>query len=158
MVTQPATLEPCSPEDILSLLRDQMDMYMELSGYAGQQRSLIAEEDTGPLLAVLAKRQKLSARLGEVVKRLEPVRRDWAIHRTRFNLTQRREAEGLLAEIRKRLREIIERDEEDVRMLSVKKQAAVSAMGATHSTGQALSAYRDHGVRIDRLNQLDKAS
>ncbi len=158
MSTAYATSLPLGPENILSLLREQVDLYAELAGYADEQRSLITREDTGPLLAVLAKRQELSSRLGDVVQRLEPVRRDWATHRTRFDSTQRMEAEDLLADIRSRLRDIIDSDEEDVRMLSARRQSVRSAMRSTHSTGQALCAYRDDGIGSVRVTHLDEAS
>ena len=156
--TASATLPPLAAENTLSLLREQVVLYTELAGYADEQRSLISMEDTGPLLTVLAKRQALSAKLGDVVNRLEPVRRDWETYRTRFDSTQRIEAEGLLADIQSRLRELIDRDEEDVRMLSARKQAVASAMRLTHSTGQALSAYRDDGIGTARVTHLDEAS
>jgi hypothetical protein len=158
MSTAHATSLPLGPENILSLLREQVDLYAELAGYADEQRSMITMEDTGPLLTVLAKRQALSAKLGDVVQRLEPVRKNWETFRTRFDSTQRTEAEGLLADIKSRLRELIDRDEEDVRMLSARKQAVTSAMRSTHSTGQALCAYRDDRVATARVAHLDEAS
>lgn len=158
MSTASAASLPLSPENTLSLLREQVDLYAELAGYADEQRSMITMEDTGPLLTVLAKRQALSTRLGDVVQRLEPVRRAWETHRTRFDSAQRVEAEGLLADIKSRLRELIDRDEEDVRMLSARKQAVTSAMRSTHSTGQALCAYRDDGIGTARVTHLDEAS
>lgn len=153
-----ATSVPLGPENILSLLHEQVEMYGELAGYAGEQRSLITREDTGPLLAVLAKRQEISSRLDDVIRRLEPVRRDWESHRARFDSTQRLEAEDLLADIKSRLRDLIDRDEEDVRILSARKQAVASAMRSTHSSGQALCAYRDDGVATARVTHLDEAS
>lgn len=156
--TASATSRPRAPENTLALLREQVVLYTELAGYADEQRSLISMEDTGPLLSVLAKRQALSAKLGDVVQRLEPVRRDWETYRSRFDSAQRLEAEGLLADIKSRLRELIDRDEEDVRMLSARKQAVTSAMRSTHSTGQALCAYRDDGIATSRVTRLDEAS
>ena len=156
--TASATSLPFAPENTLALLREQVVLYTELAGYADEQRSWITMEDTGALLTVLGKRQKLSARLGDVVHRLEPVRRDWVTHRTRFDSTQRLEAKDLLADIRSRLRDLIDRDEEDVRMLSARKQAVTSAMRSTHSTGQALCANREDGIGTARVTHLDEAS
>lgn len=158
MVSHTPASKEYSTEDILSLLREQVDLYAELSDYAEKQRSLIPQEDTGPLLTVLTERQKLSTKLGDVVRRLEPVRRDWVMYRARFDSAQRLEAERLLAEIKMRLRALIERDEEDVRVLLAKKQAVASTVRSTHSAGQALSAYRDDLAGADRVNQLDEAS
>lgn len=158
MVSRAPTPRTYSTENILSLLQQQLDLYAELADYAEKQRSLIPEEDTGPLLTVLTKRQKLSAKLGDLVRRLEPVRRDWVTYRTRFDSAQRLEAESLIADIKIRLRALIERDEADVRVLSAKKQAVASTVRSMHSAGQALSAYRDDLAGADRVNQLDEAS
>lgn len=158
MVSRTPTSKAYSTVNILSLLQEQLDLYAELADYAEKQRSLIPQEDTGPLLTVLTERQKLSTKLGDVVRRLEPVRRDWVMYRARFDSAQRLEAERLLAEIKMRLRALIERDEEDVRVLLAKKQAVASTVRSTHSAGQALSAYRDDLAGADRVNQLDEAS
>ncbi len=151
-------LSPGQPEEVLVLLREQVSLYNELAGYAVEQRALIAEEDTGPLLSVLGKRQQLSGRLSGMVERLEPIRRDWDRHRERFDATQRQEAERLLVEIRVRLRELIERDEEDVKLLSTRKKAAAAAMESTNSTHQALSAYRTPDVQSRRLDQMSEGA
>ena len=79
------TVDPVeTPGDVLDLLREQLSLYTKLETCASRQRPLIASEDAGPLLSLLAERQKLSVELAGVGARLEPIRRDWEIHRQRF--------------------------------------------------------------------------
>jgi len=144
------------PEQVLGLLHEQVSLYDELSRYADEQRTLITEEDTAKLLSVLEKRQRLSGRLSDMVERLEPIRKNWDHFRDRFNPAQRKEAESLLGDIRTRLRELIERDEEDVKLLSSRKQMAAVAMQSTASTHRAMAAYRSADVRPRRLDQMDE--
>ena len=152
------TVDPVeTPGDVLDLLREQLSLYTKLETCASRQRPLIASEDAGPLLSLLAERQKLSVDLAGVGARLEPIRRDWEIHRRRFSPAERREADRLLTEIKSRLQRLIESDEEDTRLLSARKQAAAQALGAIHSTGQALSAYRSPAERPGRLDHVDEA-
>lgn len=155
--TDQAEIPVEGPEGVLRLLREQVSLYTRLEQCASRQRPLIAQEDTAPLMSLLAERQRLSVELAEVSARLEPVRRDWETLRQRFSHPERDEAEQLLAEIRERLRRLIDSDEEDARMLSARKQAAAEGLRATHSVGQALSAYGTTGERSARLDGVDEA-
>ena len=146
-----------TPGRVLDLLREQLSLYGKLETCASRQRPLIADEDAGPLLSLLAERQKVSVELADVAARLEPIRRSWEIHRRRFSSQERREADRLLTEIKGRLQRLVESDEEDTRLLSARKQAAAQALGATHSTGQALWAYRSSAERPGRLDHVDEA-
>jgi hypothetical protein len=142
---------------VLGLLREQAALYAKLERCASRQRPLIAQEDTAPLLSLLAERQRLSMDLAEVNARLEPVRQDWEAIRGRLSYQDRCAVECLLAEIRARLRRLIESDEEDTRLLSARKQATAQGLRATHSMGQALSAYRAPGEPSGRLARVDEA-
>ncbi len=51
----PKTLH--APERLLNLLREQTALYAQLESLAGQQRTLISADDTGPLLSILARRR-----------------------------------------------------------------------------------------------------
>ena len=146
------------PEDVLALLREQDVLYRRLDACAARQRDLISLEDTRPLLTLLAERQKLAADLTSISARFEPVRRDWDHHRAHLSPPQRDEADRLLQSIKTRLRVVIERDEEDARLLSARKQAAGQALRSSHSTGQALNAYRTQTYTADRPERLDEAS
>ncbi len=142
--------------ETMLLLRAQHAMYAALESLARRQRSLISGEHTGLLLTALADRQKLSGKLKAIAEKLEPVRRDWAASRECLSPSQRDEADRLVRETQAYLRRVIERDEEDTRLLSVRRQAAARALGAAHATGQAISAYRVPPGRRGRLDQMDE--
>lgn len=144
------------PEDVLNLLRRQRTLYTELESLASRQRALITGGDPNPLLVVLADRQKLSVQLTRLSHRLEPVRAAWERYRSQFDTVQRKEAESLLGEITNRLQRVIDRDEEDARLLSARKQGAAEALRASHSMSQAIAAYSSAGGSRGRLDRMDE--
>ena len=140
----------------LDLLREQALLYRKLEVFATRQRGLVLGEDNSPLLAVLAERGKLSQQLAAVGSRLAPVRKDWNAYRARLSPEQRVEAEHLLHDAGVRLQRVIESDERDARVLAGRKQAVADSLSKTHSTGQAMHAYRvvDEGTkRLDCITQ-----
>lgn len=158
MVTaETAANAECHPEVILDLLREQAALYSRLETFARKQRSLVAQEDTGPLLALLADRQKLSTELQRLASRLEPVRRDWMRHHDRLAPAEQREADALLAEVRGRLQRVLESDEQDARVLAGRRQTIDGALKTTHAAGQVASVYRVSASR-PAVEQLDEAS
>lgn len=128
-------------QDLLAALREQATLFSRLEKCASQQRTLISDENPTPLLAVLADRQRLSVRLTEVSKRLQPVRQSWAAYRERMAPADRTEADRLLCESQECLRRVLISDEEDARLLNAKKQIVAGEMRSTHFGGQAVNAY-----------------
>lgn len=149
---------PHSADGVLDLLREQASLYAKLESLAARQRLLVTEEDVGPLLGLLADRQRLSEKLTRLSTRLAPVRREWEACRRCLSPAQRDEADRLLGDAGGRLRRIIESDEQDARVLSGRKQAVATALQATHSTNQALRAYRAPTGRVDRLDCVDEGA
>jgi hypothetical protein len=147
-----------TPAEIVSLFRDEAALYAKLEAYAERQRLLIAEEDTTPLLALLADRQKLSTALAVVGARLAPVRREWESWQVRLSADQRHEVERLARGTEECLRRVIDRDEQDARMLSARKQTAAQGMRTTHDAGAAISAYRTPVPSGERSGRLDEAT
>ncbi len=147
----------CDPDEVMVMLREQAALYGRLEAFAGKQRALVTQEDTAPLLSLLGSRQRLSVDLQRLATRLEPVRRAWGRFRERFTPDQRREADALLTDIRVRLKRVMERDAEDARVLSGRKQSISGALNATRAAGQAMSAYRASGPPRS-LDRLDEAS
>lgn len=141
-----------SIEQVLELLREQVSLYGRLESFAVRQRGLVSGEESGPLLAMLADRRKLSQQLADVGSRLAPVRQEWAALRARLSTEQQSEAEQLLREAGERLHRVIESDEQDVRILSARKQAVAMSLRKTHATGEAIQAYR---VGADGTKRLD---
>ncbi len=145
-----------SATHVLTLFREQASLYERLESLAARQRGLVLGEDTGPLLAVLAERAKLSQQLAAVGSRLAPIRKDWASYRERLSSEQRAEAERLLHEAGVRLRRVIESDEQDARVLAGRKHAVAESLSKTHLTSRAIRAYRvaDGGTkRLDCVTQ-----
>ncbi len=138
--TEARGVEPTS-EDVLALLRRQAMLYARLESFAGRQRSLVVAEDTGSLLSILSDRQKLSVELGQLAGLFEPIRRQWSDVRARLSPPQQAEAEGLLEDIKHRLRNVIDADEEDARLLSARKQCAADDLRSLQSTQRVLHAY-----------------
>lgn len=149
---------PDTPEDVLDLLRKQDSMYTELESVSSRQRSLITGDDAGPLLTLLTDRQKLSDQLHRIATRLAPIRREWDGYRGRFTAAQRTEADQLLSETGRRLQRLIENDEQDARVLSGRKQAVAQTLRATHSTSQAISAYRTPSDSLGRVSCVDEGA
>jgi hypothetical protein len=144
--------EGAGSKEVLRLLREQADLYVQLEALAARQQSLVSDDDVGPLLSVLADRQKLSARLTQVARRLAPLRRDWDRYRAALTPAERDEAEEKLRDASERLQRIIESDERDARVLSGRKQAVAAALRSTHVQGSAMTAYRSATGRPGRLD------
>ncbi len=150
---------PESAEEVLVLLRRQAQLYGGLEALAETQKSLVTGDDVGPLLALLAERQKLSDALMDVAGRLAPVRRSWASSRTRLPPPQRAEADRLVHEAEQRLERLIENDTRDARVLFGRRHSVAKALRMTHSTGEAMSAYRgapSSAGRLDLVSEGDR--
>ena len=154
--TDTRTGTPDAPDDILGLLRQQAGLYARLESCAARQRSLVTGDDVGPLLALLGDRQRLSEQMTRLGERLAPVRRNWSRHRQELAPADQAEAERLLKETQARLQRVIEGDERDARVLSVRKEAVARTLRATHTTTQAISAYHlpsNHSGRLDCVDE-----
>ena len=145
-----------SAEEVLVLLRRQAELYGRLEALAERQKSLVTGDDIGPLLSLLAERQKLSDALMDVAGRLAPVRRRWASSRTRLPPPQRAEADRLVQEAEQRLERLIENDTRDARVLSGRRHSVATALRMTHSTGEAMSAYRTAPSAVGRLDLVSE--
>ncbi len=139
--------------EVVSMLRKQASLFSRLEGFARRQRMLVVQEDTRPLLALLAERQKLSLELARVSQQLAPVRENWNSYRESLSVAERGEAAGLLDEIRDSLSRVIQSDEEDARSLGVRKQMVRQSLQASQIKGAAVGAYRaslaPSGRRLD---------
>lgn len=125
----------------MGLLREQACLYARLEQFASRQRRLVREEDSGPLLLLLADRQRLSTELTRVARRLAPVRAGWSSYRDGLSDSQRVEAEELIQEASASLRRVIESDEEDARLLAIRRQTVSDELRVTRTAGSAMSAY-----------------
>ncbi|MBU0718045.1 MAG: hypothetical protein KJ749_07340 [Planctomycetes bacterium] len=157
MVMPDPTADPMgSPEAGLALLRKQVALQTELESRAARQRTLIAADDAGPLLKLLAERQELVGKLTETCAQFKVLQPNWESVRERMTEAQRTEAVRLLAGIKEQFQRTIERDEQDARLLAVRKQAVAGVLRTTHSTNQAIEAYRVPAEQSKRFDQVDE--
>ncbi len=145
-------------QHMLKLLRRQASLFAGLETLTSSQRGLVTSEDTGPLLRLLADRQKLSTELADIASHLDPVRRDWPEVRKRLTPEQRADADRYLSESGKRLQRIMESDEQDARVLGARKRMVTDTLRGAHDTGQAISAYQRRGGARPGVTRLDEAS
>lgn len=144
-------------EVVLGLLRRQAILSARLEQFAGQQRSLVRTDRSGPLLSLLADRQRLSATLAELAAQLAPFRRAWSAVRAGLDDRGRAEADELIEEAGSRLKRVIEGDEQDARLLAVKKRRAADELSETCHAVAAVRAYAGSrrgagGVRLDEAS------
>lgn len=138
---------------VMAALRAQARLYARLEECALRQRDLVSGEDAAPLLAVLADRQRLSTELAELGMALAPVRRRWDSFRAGLDGTQRDEADHLVAETQACLRRVMAGDEQDVRILSARRQLTERALRSAGAAGVAMAAYRP----VERRERLQPA-
>lgn len=142
-------------DDVLGMLREQAELYGRLEAYSRRQRRLVGNDDVGPLLALLSERQRLSQELTSLAARLAPIRDQWSAFRLRLTSGERAEAEALIDEAGRRLRQVIEEDEQDARVLAGRRQLVAGALRTAQAGGAAMAAYRTPVPRAPRLNCVD---
>lgn len=145
-------------EAVVSLLRRQVGLYERLEQFADRQRSFVSREDTQSLLSLLADRQRISTELTEISGRLEPVRRDWSTFKHRMDANARAEAEALWSESKARLKRVLDRDEEDARVLAARKELVGRSLQSARSSADALGAYRGKSAAGAPQSRLDEGA
>lgn len=143
--------------DVLELLREQASLYARLEQFAASQRKLVRDEDPAPLLALLADRQRLSAELTGIANRLTAARESWNEFRQRLAPAQRKEADDLVRGASDSLRRVIESDEQDARLLAIRKQRVQHDLRETRTTSQAIAAYGSRAAGTD-ARRLDHST
>lgn len=147
---------PAATDSALDLLRAQATLYSKLDCLSSRQRVLVAADDVGPLLALLADRQRVSEQLSVIAERLAPIRRNWSDFRGRLTEDQRDEADRLVRESGLRLQNIMDADERDARVLSGRKQEISRGLCNAHAVGEAICAYRGPGSGAATSNRMDE--
>lgn len=147
-----ATTNISEADDVMRLLRKQAQLYGRLATYSGRQRRLVSDDDIGTLLTLLADRQRLSQELTHVASRLAPIRHNWSTFRSHLTQDQRKEAEALIDDAERQLRQVMEEDERDAHVLAGRKRLAADALQTAHQDGKALAAYRGADASGRRLD------
>ncbi|HZN68514.1 MAG TPA: hypothetical protein VFB66_24750 [Tepidisphaeraceae bacterium] len=107
--------------DILAALRQQVECYRRLQKLAGLQHEHVQQNSTEQLLAVLVKRQEVLDELAGLERVVAPAKRDWPARAASMQPPMRAEAEGLIAESKRLLQEIMRADGNDVLALQQRK-------------------------------------
>jgi len=136
------------PKQLVTLLRQQRDLYVKLRDLSGKQRTMIAGDRPELLLSILRDRQDLVTSLARLNDKLAPFRRHWDAMYAALPENDRTLASSLLQEINGLLRAILRADQEDGALLSARKQGVAEGI-QTLSGGQvANTAYaRQAGPR-----------
>ena len=127
--------------ELIAQLTEQRDLYAQLAGLADHQRSLIADDETERLLAVLAQRQKIVDRLGVLADQLRPDLRNWREIRSRMAEADGRQADRLVGEMNTLLSAIVAKDEADAQLLAARKGSAATALAGLKRSKEAGAAY-----------------
>jgi hypothetical protein len=146
------------PEVIMDLLHRQDAVFGRLEDLSARQESLVTDENMEPLLDLLGDRRRLSAELADITRELAHARRHWTSVRLCLAPDLREAADGLIHRAGRRLHWLMQRDEEDARKLSIRKQAVTRTLRATGSASDALNAYRSGEERANRLDCTDAMS
>lgn len=154
---EPGTEGAVLPDHVVRLFREQAELYANLEGFSIRQRTLITGGDSGALLSLLSDRRALSDRLTAIARRLGPVRRNWPAIRANLVPAQRAAIDELLTGTERCLARVTARDSEDARLLSARKAAVAGALRATHTTSEAISAYRVPRVRSQGVDYAKEA-
>ena len=147
-----------SVSDVLGLLDRQVSLYGKLETLAQKQRALITNEDTAPLLKVLAQRQRLTTALQEINDQIAPFRSDWPRFKQSMAPIDRARVEELVRQANERLGNLLDQDEQDVRMLSARKQRVGSMLKGVCSGKQAIAAYKRSSPATARLDRTHEES
>lgn len=142
-------------ERLVRLLEEQRDCYDRLRRLAERQRRLISDQDPESLLRILAERQRLVDRLGELGKELQPYRQEWANTYTQMHAERRRHVRGLLDEINTLLGAILISDAEDSRLLAARKQTVRDRLKQTASARTAGAAYATQAYQTVGVSTTD---
>lgn len=140
---QNSTLTAAQPpgERVAVLLREQRDLYRQLSRLADQQRGMITGDDPERLLAVLAERQRLVDRLTGLGRELKPLQANWRQLREHLSAEQAGSIDALVTEVNALLSEILRKDEADTALLSARKCETGRAIDNVQAGRRAGTAY-----------------
>jgi hypothetical protein len=144
-------------ETLLELLRKQREVLARLKELADHQQSLVIDADPQPLLNLLAERQRLVDRLGQISGRLAPYRQQWPEFVASLPDDDRRRAEDILGEINDMLTSVLASDERDTQLLTSRRNMLAEEMSSTQTGQRATQAYqcRPQGPSVLNTTDLD---
>lgn len=142
-------------DQLIALLEEQRGCYRQLKQLSEGQRRLITDQNPEALLKVLADRQRLVDRLGELNVSLAPFRREWASTYTQMQPDRRHRVQRVLDDINTLLGSILVTDAEDSRMLTSRREGIREEMKQAATGRMANSAYVSRAYRAPAPTAAD---
>jgi hypothetical protein len=141
-------------DNMLDALEEQVSCYQRLAKLARIQHEHIQQSQTDALLDVLKSRQAVLDEIGRLERTVAPIKQSWIEFARTLEEPNRGRAEALVTEARELLREITERDRNDVlvlqqRTLNLGKQINQATAARKVNTKYATAAY---GSSQSRMN------
>jgi hypothetical protein len=131
---------------LIELLEKQQKLYRSLRTLADRQRTLVIQDDSRPLLELLAERQKLVDELVGVSARLAAYRRDWTSVFKGLDEASRKRVTDLLEEANNALGSILQNDSKDTATLTTKRQEVGDRLATVRSGSRVSAAYAAAGA------------
>jgi hypothetical protein len=142
------TIESRDVSALIGLLEEQRGLYGRLRLLADRQRTLIVQDDSRPLLALLAERQRLVDGLVSLNERLAPYRSEWTAVYGGLEETVRRRVAELLEEANAALGSILQSDSRDTAALTARRQGMVQQLATVDAGTRASAAYASAGTAM----------
>ncbi len=149
---------PGHEPDWFDLLQRQATLYERLNACAARQRAMIESDRVEPLLRLLSERKKITTAMIGLSKELAPLRARWAPFCADLSDAERSRARGLMDRARGSLKQLLDLDEEDTRLLRAKKAATAGSLMALRGGAGAMNAYRSAGSEPHRLDAVHQES
>lgn len=130
-----------SGDRLVELLGLQQGHYRQLRLLADRQRSLVTQDDPGPLLSLLADRQRLVDGLVSLNAQLAPFRENWTDVYGRLDEPFRKQVAVLLEEVNTSLGAILQSDRKDTATLTAKRESMSNRMAGVNASSRASAAY-----------------
>jgi HAMP domain-containing protein len=139
---------------VLAALARQTDVYRRLAKLARIQHEHVQAGRTDDLLRVLSQRQDALNEISELEQTIGPVKRRWQEFLGELEISQRGEAESLMAESRELLEEITQSDRNDSIVLQQRKHNLGAQIGKSKNAQQfnrnyAVTAYGQRRPALD---------
>ena len=134
-------------QQLVDLLTQQRDLYIQLGQLSGQQRQIIDAGQTEELLAVLAERQGIVANLTRLNQQIAPLRERLSAISDAAPEATRRALRQLVDQVQQMLQAIIEDDEADRRTLEESKARVGRELTKVKTAPAAINSYKSNAYR-----------
>ena len=126
---------------VLASLREEAALCTELSGLRDEQRQLIEAGEAEQLLDVLARKQRVIDRIGQLEEALKPLKSAWDERRRDFPAAGRVAIGEAFREVRTLLGDLIAKETEDAELLASRKTDVEKEMTTFDHKRRIQSAY-----------------